>query len=115
MDLSDWIERQAAFAPAKTALVCADRRLPYADLAATVRQAAAATTRWRGTTPGHRRGGRRLARTVGFRRLGATPGPVRGLIAPAAAGQGMSSPSPLMPATPGSGDRGGCVESGRSN
>ena len=42
MDLSDWIERQAAFAPAKTALVCADRRLPYADLAATVRQAAAA-------------------------------------------------------------------------
>ena len=42
MDLSDWIERQAAFAPAKTALACAERRLAYADLAAAIRQAAAA-------------------------------------------------------------------------
>ena len=42
MDLSDWIERQAAFAPAKTALACAERRLGYADLAATIRQVAAA-------------------------------------------------------------------------
>ena len=42
MDLSDWIERQAAFAPAKTALVCADRRLSYADLAREVRQVASA-------------------------------------------------------------------------
>jgi len=42
MDLSDWIERQAAFAPAKAALACAGRRLSYADLAAEVRRTAAA-------------------------------------------------------------------------
>jgi len=42
MDLSDWIERQAAFAPEKTALVCAGRRLGYADLAREVGRTAAA-------------------------------------------------------------------------
>ena len=42
MDLSDWIERQAAFAPAKTALVCAGRRLTYADLALLIGRAASA-------------------------------------------------------------------------
>ena len=42
MDLSDWIERQAAVAPAKAALACAGRRLSYADLAAEVRRTAAA-------------------------------------------------------------------------
>jgi fatty-acyl-CoA synthase len=42
MDLSDWIDRQAAFAPAKTALVCGRRRLVYADLATTVARTAGA-------------------------------------------------------------------------
>jgi len=42
MDLSDWIERQAAFAPAKAALACAGRRLSYADLADEIGRTAAA-------------------------------------------------------------------------
>ena len=42
MDLSDWIERQAAFAPAKTALACGGRRLGYADLAREIANTAAA-------------------------------------------------------------------------
>jgi fatty-acyl-CoA synthase len=42
MDLSDWIERQAAFAPAKTAVACGDRRLSYADLASSIARTAAA-------------------------------------------------------------------------
>jgi fatty-acyl-CoA synthase len=42
MDLSDWIERQAAFAPAKAALACAGRRLSYAELADEIRRTAGA-------------------------------------------------------------------------
>ena len=42
MDLSDWIERQAAFAPAKTAIRCADRQLTYAELARAIAQTAGA-------------------------------------------------------------------------
>jgi indoleacetate---CoA ligase len=42
MDLSDWIERQAAFAPGKAALACAGRRLSYADLAHLIAQTASA-------------------------------------------------------------------------
>jgi fatty-acyl-CoA synthase len=42
MDLSDWIERQAAFAPEKLALVCGAQRFTYADLAATVGRTARA-------------------------------------------------------------------------
>ena len=42
MDLSDWIERQAAFAPTKTALICAGRRLSYADLAQLIGRTASA-------------------------------------------------------------------------
>ena len=42
MDLSDWILHQAAFAPAKAALTCADRRLSYADLAREIEATAAA-------------------------------------------------------------------------
>ena len=42
MDLSVWIERHAAFTPARTALVCGERRLGYADLAHDVRRTTAA-------------------------------------------------------------------------
>ena len=42
MDLSDWIERQAAFAPARTAVACAGRRHTYADLAMLVARSASA-------------------------------------------------------------------------
>jgi fatty-acyl-CoA synthase len=42
MDLSDWVERQAAFAPAKTALVCGGRRLSYVELAREIARTAAA-------------------------------------------------------------------------
>jgi fatty-acyl-CoA synthase len=42
MDLSDWIERQAAFAPDKAALVVPGRRLSYADLADAIGRTAAA-------------------------------------------------------------------------
>ncbi len=42
MDLSDWIDRHAAFAPGKIALVCAGREWAYADLAREIGQTAAA-------------------------------------------------------------------------
>ena len=42
MDLADWIDRQAAFAPAKTALAASGRRLSYADLAGEIARTAAA-------------------------------------------------------------------------
>lgn len=42
MDLSDWIERQAAFAPDKVALVCAGATYRYAELARAIGRTAAA-------------------------------------------------------------------------
>ena len=42
MDLSGWIDRNAAFAPGKVALVCAGRELTYADLAREIGRTAAA-------------------------------------------------------------------------
>ncbi|MCC6197306.1 MAG: AMP-binding protein [Burkholderiales bacterium] len=42
MDLSDWIERHAAFSPAKAALVCADGAMSYGALARAIGAAAAA-------------------------------------------------------------------------
>lgn len=42
MDLSDWIERQAAFAPSKPAIACGGTRLSYAELACAIRRAAGA-------------------------------------------------------------------------
>ena len=42
MDLADWIDRQAAFAPHKTALVCGQRALSYADFAREIGRTAAA-------------------------------------------------------------------------
>ena len=45
MDLSDWIDRNAACAPGKAALVCAGRELSYADLAREIGQTAAALPR----------------------------------------------------------------------
>jgi indoleacetate---CoA ligase len=53
MDLSHWIERQAAFAPDKTALVCAGRRLSYRDLAQAIERTAFALAA-RGVGRGHR-------------------------------------------------------------
>jgi len=44
MDLSDWIDRHAAFAPGKVALVCAGREHTYADLAREIGRTAAALT-----------------------------------------------------------------------
>ena len=42
MDLSDWIDRNAAFAPDKVALNCAGREHSYADLARAIARTAAA-------------------------------------------------------------------------
>ncbi len=42
MDLSDWIDRHAAFTPDKVALVCAGRRHTYADFARAIERTATA-------------------------------------------------------------------------
>jgi fatty-acyl-CoA synthase len=42
MDLSGWIERNGAFSPARTALVCGARRLAYADFAREIERTTAA-------------------------------------------------------------------------
>ena len=42
MDLADWIDRQAAFAPAKTALVCGGRQYGYRDFAHEIARTASA-------------------------------------------------------------------------
>ena len=42
MDLSGWIERNAAFSPARTALVCGGRRVAYAELARDIERTSAA-------------------------------------------------------------------------
>ncbi|MFO1284676.1 MAG: AMP-binding protein [Burkholderiales bacterium] len=53
MDLAGWIDRQAAFAPHKTALVCDRRRLSYAELADEVAAVARALAAG-GVGPGER-------------------------------------------------------------
>jgi fatty-acyl-CoA synthase len=53
LDLSHWIERHAAFAPDKTALLCAERVWSYRDLHRAIDQMAAALTA-QGVTPGDR-------------------------------------------------------------
>ena len=53
MDLSHWIERHAAFAPDKTALLCAERVWSYSELHRAIDQMAAALTA-KGVTPGDR-------------------------------------------------------------
>ncbi len=53
MDLSDWITRQAAFAPRKTALICGQRALSYADFARDIDRTAAALIAC-GVEPGDR-------------------------------------------------------------
>lgn len=53
MDLSHWIERHAAFAPDKIALLCAGRAWSYGELSRAIRQMAAALS-GQGVVPGDR-------------------------------------------------------------
>jgi fatty-acyl-CoA synthase len=87
MDLADWIDRQAAFAPAKTALVCEGRRLGYRDLAHEIARTASALA-----AVGVRRGDRvvhlgyngveQLALLFACARLGAMFSPLSWRLAP---------------------------------
>ncbi|CAG0958846.1 fatty-acyl-CoA synthase [Burkholderiales bacterium] len=87
MDLSEWIERQAAFAPAKTALVCAGVASSYAEFARAIDRVARALAAC-GVGPGERvahlgyNGGEQLALLFACARLGAMFVPLSWRLAP---------------------------------
>jgi fatty-acyl-CoA synthase len=88
MDLSDWIDRHAAFAPEKLALVCAGQRYTYADFGRAIARTAAALE-----ASGTRRGDRvahlgyngieQLCLLFACARLGAMFAPLSWRLAPA--------------------------------
>ena len=88
MDLSDWIDRHAAFAPEKVALVCAGQRHTYAEFARAIAAAAAALDAC-GTRPGDRvahlgyNGVEQLCLLFACARLGAIFAPLSWRLAPA--------------------------------
>jgi len=88
MDLSDWIDRHAAFTPGKVALVCAGRRHSYAELAAAIAAAARALAAC-GTGAGDRvahlgyNGVEQLCLLFACARLGALFAPLSWRLAPA--------------------------------
>jgi fatty-acyl-CoA synthase len=87
MDLSDWIERQAAFAPGKTALVVPGRRWSYAELAREVWRTTAALAA-AGVGPGDRvahlgyNGSEQISLLFACARLGALFAPLSWRLAP---------------------------------
>ncbi len=87
MDLSDWITRQAAFAPDKAALVCAGTKLSYAELARAINRTAAALAAC-GVTRGDRiahvgyNGVEQLCLLFACARLGALFAPLSWRLAP---------------------------------
>jgi fatty-acyl-CoA synthase len=88
MDLSDWIDRHAAFAPEKVALVCAGRRHTYADFARAILRTTAALAAC-GTGRGDRvahlgyNGVEQLCLLFACARLGAVFAPLSWRLAPA--------------------------------
>ena len=88
MDLSDWIDRHAAFAPEKVALTCAGQRCTYADFARAIARTAAALEAC-GTRRGDRvahlgyNGIEQLCLLFACARLGAVFAPLSWRLAPA--------------------------------